>query len=331
MDAHQVVSRVQELAQQLDKVPTWREFLAAGNTEWTCKKHFSNYTALLAAAGLKTYKERRSQADETPPPLPEQCLSSSPAKPPRILLIDIETSTMLVEAYGLFDQNIPITKIARDWFLLSFAAGFVGEETVHYADLRDSPDYDDSMLLTAIHRLLYEADIVIGHNVRRFDLRKINARFLKHDIDPPTSYRIIDTLAIAKKHFALSSNKLDYLAKFLGCTPKYKSRKFTQEEMWQECLRGNVEAWQENETYNVQDKDTLEEVWLKLRKWDKSINWSIFNRGHKCECGSSELVESGEVHTNTGSFIRLLCAGCNKEFRDRENLLSPAIRRGIYK
>jgi len=328
MDAHEVVARVKELAVQLDKVPTWREFLASGNTEWTCKKHFSNYSSLLAAAGLKSYNERRSPSIDIPPPIPEEALK---VKEPRVLLVDIETSTMLVEAYGLFDQNIPITKIARDWFLLSFAARFVGEETVHYADLRESSDYDDSMLMTAIHKLLCEADIVIGHNLKKFDLKKINARFLKHDIDPPTSYRSIDTLSIAKKHFALTSNKLDYLAKYLGCTPKYKSRKFTQEEMWQECLRGNVEAWNENAVYNIQDISTLEEVWIKLRKWDKTINWSVFNRGHKCDCGSSELVESGEVHTNTGSFIRLLCAGCNKEFSDKENLISPAERRGIYR
>lgn len=326
MDAHTVVARVKELASQLDKVPTWREFLAAGNTEWSCKKHFNTYTSLLAAAGLKNRSER-TKKDDIPPPIPTEAMDS---RKPRVLLIDIETSVMLLEAYGLFDQNIPIGKIVRDWFIISFAARFLGETELHYMDIRNEKDFDDSSLLMAIHHLFSQADAVIAHNGKRFDVKKINARFLKHEMPPPSSYRVIDTLSIAKKHFALTSNKLDYLAKYLGCTPKYKSRKFSQEEMWQECLKGNAEAWQENFLYNTQDIDTLEEVWNKLKVWDKTINWSVFNRSHVCSCGSTELEQNGEIVTNTGIFARMVCVGCKKEFKDKSNQLSAAEKRDIY-
>ena len=327
MDAHEVVARLKELANQLDKVPTFREWLASGQTEWQVKKNFTNFSSLLCAAGLKTYKERRDKLEDTPPPLPEEILEK---KTPKVLVIDIETSTMLVEAYGLFDQNIPITKIARDWFILSFAARFLDETETHYLDIRDEKDFNDHNLLMVIHSLLSKADVVMGHNAKKFDVKKINARFLKHNMSPPSSYRVIDTLTIAKKHFALSSNKLDYIAKYLGCTPKYKTHKFTQEQMWQECLLGNVEAWEENKIYNLQDIETTVEVWEKLKVWDKTINWSIFTGSHKCSCGSTGLDSSGDVFTNNGIFQRLTCSKCGKEFKDKSNQLSAAQKREIY-
>jgi hypothetical protein len=161
----------------------------------------------------------------------------------------------------------------------------------------------------------------MGHNAKRFDIKKINARFLKHGIRPPSSYRVIDTLSIAKKNFALSSNKLDYLAKYLGCTPKYKSRRFSQEEMWQECIKGNIEAWKDNEAYNIQDIDTLEEVWNKLKAWDRTINFSIYAGEDVCPCGACEFKTIENKVTNAGVYPRKICEKCGFELVSRENLL----------
>ena len=59
--------------------------------------------------------------------------------------------------------------------------------------------------------VLNEADIVIAHNGKRFDIPKINTRFLLNGLPPTTPYQQIDTLEAVKKKFGFSSNKLDNL------------------------------------------------------------------------------------------------------------------------
>ena len=84
-------------------------------------------------------------------------------------------------------------------------------------------------------KLLDEADIVIGQNSKAFDIKKLNARFIIHGMQPPSSYRQIDTKILAKKHFNFTSNKLEYLSDKLNV--KYKKqtkRKFSGFEMWKE-------------------------------------------------------------------------------------------------
>jgi hypothetical protein len=49
---------------------------------------------------------------------------------------------------------------------------------------------------------------------------KIQTRMLLNDLDPPSPYRSIDTLAIAKKEFGFTSNKLAFIAQSLGLGDK---------------------------------------------------------------------------------------------------------------
>ena len=39
-----------------------------------------------------------------------------------------------------------------------------------------------------------EAHIVVAHNGQAFDIKKINSRLAVHGFDPPSQYKIIDTL-----------------------------------------------------------------------------------------------------------------------------------------
>lgn len=110
-----------------------------------------------------------------------------------------------------------------------------------YADNRGKGE-DDTILLKDLWNLLHQADYVIAHNGRKFDCGKINARFIQNDMLPPSPYRIIDTLEIAKRSFNFTSNKLQYLADALKCAPKLKHGKFPGFELWNECIKDNEEA-----------------------------------------------------------------------------------------
>lgn len=258
-------------------------------------------------------------------------------KGPKVLLIDIETAPLLVHCWGLFDQNIGLNQVKSDWHILSFSAKWLHDapKKTIYMDQRNIKNIeDDSKLLKEVWKLLDEADIVISQNGIRFDTKKLNARFILNGMQAPSSFKQIDTLVIAKKHFGFTSNKLEYMSDKL-CT-KYKKqtkRKFAGFELWKECLAGNKQAWQEMEKYNKYDVLALEELYLKLIPWDSTVNFSLYydNDIQTCTCGSTEFKHIGFHYTPSGKFQRFRCKKCGAEGRHNKNLFSKEKRDSLHR
>lgn len=252
---------------------------------------------------------------------------------PKVLFVDIETAPILGYVWQLWDQNVGLNQIKSDWYVLSWSAKWLGDTKVMYADQRSSKDLEnDKALLNGIWHLLDEADIVIWQNGRNFDHKKLNARFLLNNMTPPSSYKHIDTLEIAKKHFGFTSNKLEYMSDKL-CV-KYKKlqhKKFPGFEMWKECLARNVEAWREMEKYNKHDVLALEELYNKLIPWDSTINFNLWSDSPEivCKCGSKHFQKRGFTFTATGKFQKHRCVSCGAETRSRENLFDKEKKKSL--
>ena len=45
----------------------------------------------------------------------------------KILIFDIETSPMEAYAWGTFKENIPIQRIKKDWFVMTWAAKWLDQ------------------------------------------------------------------------------------------------------------------------------------------------------------------------------------------------------------
>ena len=243
---------------------------------------------------------------------------------PKILLIDIETSPMVVYTWSLWDQRVGLNQIVEDWSILSFAAKWLddSDDKIIYHDTTNMEDLrDDSELLPILHKLLDEADIVVGQNSKAFDMKKINARLALAGMNPPSPYRQYDTKIIAKKHFKFTSNKLAYMTDKL-CT-KYKKLdhgKFGGFELWKQYLLGNPEAHKEMKEYNKYDVLSLQELFLKLLPWDDSINFNPYNDCDYdvCTCGSIDFKKKGFHYTNTNRYQRYECKNCGKSMRSRK-------------
>lgn len=249
---------------------------------------------------------------------------------PKVLILDIETLPMEAYVWGLFDQNIGLDMVKTDWSVLSFSAKWLGspeKETMYYDTRNEKNVRDDKKILEIIHSLLNEADVVITQNGIRFDVPKLNARFLRHKMKPPSSFRNIDTLRIMKRHFQLTSNKLAYATELL-CV-KYKKqehREFSGFKLWDECMKGNPEAFACMEKYNKYDVLSLEELYNILAPWDKTIRFSAFNEDmeERCTCGSQDIKLNGFIHTNTAMYERHTCRNCGKEYRGAKNIMTKA-------
>lgn len=257
------------------------------------------------------------------------------SKGPKVLLFDIETAPMLGYVWSLWENNVSLDQLHSDWHVLSWSAKWLGDKPsqIMYQDQRNAKVVsDDRNILKGIWKLLDEADIVITQNGKAFDHKKLNARFVYHGFQPPSTYRHIDTMLIAKKHFAFTSNKLAYMSDKL-CTKykKLKPSKFPGFSMWLECLAGNKAAWREMEKYNKYDVLALEELYTKLIPWDSSINFNAYSDDvvTSCKCGSIDIIKNGYSYTNLGKFNRYKCKSCGAETRSRENLLSKDKKKAL--
>lgn len=256
---------------------------------------------------------------------------------PRVLLFDIETAPMLGYVWGLWDQNIALNQIKQEWFVLSWSAKWLDDppNKIMYMDSRKNKNIeDDSRLLKGIWKLLDEADAVITQNGKSFDQKKLNARFIMNGMPKPSSFKHIDTLRLAKKHFAFTSNKLEYMTDKLN--KKYKKLKheeFSGFSLWSQCLAGNQDAWKAMEKYNKYDVLSLEELYYTLAPWDDSVNFDVYREGHThtCSCGSTSFTKNGFAFTSTGKYQRHICNDCGKESRDKVNLLSKEKRASLRK
>lgn len=247
-------------------------------------------------------------------------------KSPKILLIDIETAPIMAFCWGLWQNDVALNQIHRDWFILSWSAKWLDtpDKDIMYMDSRKSKNIeDDKALLQGVWKLLDKADVVIGQNSKSFDIKKLNARFIQQGFKPPSSYKQIDTLELAKKHFGFTSNKLEYLSDRL-CSKykKLKHEKFPGFAMWAECLKGNQEAWREMERYNKIDVLALQELYHKLEPWANTVNFNLYTEDvvNKCSCGSENMQKYGFAYTGTSKFQRYQCVKCGKETRGRVNL-----------
>lgn len=252
-------------------------------------------------------------------------------KGPRVLIYDIETAPLLGYCWSLWDNNIGLNQIHSDWHVLSWAAKWMGEEDVYYQDQRDAKNVeDDKQLLQGIWKLLDECDFVITQNGKKFDQKKLNARFVIHGMKPPSSYRHIDVLQIAKSQFGFTSNKLQYMTETL--CKKYKKSghaKFSGFELWSECLRGNIEAWSEMENYNILDILSLEELYSIISPWDAKLpNFSVYDDEPS---ENEEWVKDGFVYSNLGKYDRYRNTITGQQRRGNANLLSKEKRDSLLR
>lgn len=239
---------------------------------------------------------------------------------PKILLVDIETLPMEVLVWDLRKQYIPPANIVKDWSILCWCAKWLYDDTIIGETVNGEEAFyrHDYKVVGGLHNLLDEANIVIAHNASRFDIPKINTRFILNGYNPVHPYQVIDTLTEARKHFAFSSNSLDELAKQLGLPRK----KHAPYRWWyQAAVNGDNDAVQNIFDYCEQDIVVLEEVYTSLRPFIKSHpNYGLYIDTDKTvcpNCGNDNLDWGGFYYTLVGKYKSFKCQSCGSIGRSR--------------
>jgi hypothetical protein len=234
---------------------------------------------------------------------------------PRVLLWDIETSPIVGYAWDKWNTNL--LRIEQDRFLLTIAWKWLGETKVHCLGLPDFPERyakdptDDYELAKLAYELFDLADVVVAHNGVAFDTKKAQARMIAHGFGPPSPFKEIDTLRIARSHFSFTSNKLGDVCAVLGIGSKLDPGGI---ETWFQCIAGDPHAWRRMKKYNKQDVVILEKLYIKLRPWANRLPnlANIGDRPGACpKCGvEGKMVSRGWTTTAVTKRRQYRCGGC---------------------
>lgn len=230
----------------------------------------------------------------------------------KTLLIDIESSPNIGYTWEKYEQNV--IEFIKERHLLCFTAKWLGSNKVITYGLDDFEGYEKDMdsdkeLCKELWKLLDEADVVMGHNSDKFDIKIINTRFAVNGLVPPSPFRTIDTVKIARKYFGFNSNKLNDLGQSLGLGTKLETGGF---KLWLECMSGKKDSWKKMKAYNKQDVILLEKVYLRIRPW-MTNHPNVLTTKEDCKCftcGSKKVQKRGFNYTKSNKYQRWQCLSC---------------------
>lgn len=224
---------------------------------------------------------------------------------PRILLFDIETAPCEAWVWSIWKELGSTNMIKKEWYVLCWRAKWLNGKRMFSGKAIDG---DDRECMVKLRDLINEADFVVYHNGNKFDMKKVYTRFAVHGIPPPSSVTPIDTLVIAKRHFAFTSNRLDDLGRYLGVGRKVKTGGF---ELWKRCMLGHAKAFRKMLYYCAGDVLLLERVYLRLRPYYHRHPAVSAGEKMTCrQCGGKKLESRGSGVNSVGVYRRFQCQDC---------------------
>jgi DNA polymerase elongation subunit (family B) len=232
---------------------------------------------------------------------------------PKVLTIDIETRPNLAYVWGLWDQNVGLSQLVEAGSVICFAAKWHGKSKVEfYSDHHDG----HGAMIEHAHRLLSEADVVIGFNSEPFDIKHLHREFVLAGMPPPAPHRPIDLLRTVRQRFRFTSNKLDHVATELGLGSKVKHSGF---QLWVDCMADDPKAWKQIRTYCKNDVVLTERLYDYLRPWIKNHpHMGLYTGKVSCcpNCGSDNMVDRIDPYmTPTAAYNAKVCEDCGAHAR----------------
>ncbi len=241
------------------------------------------------------------------------------------LYFDIETSPNLVHSWRVgYDININHDNIVKERAIICICYKWEHERSVKF--LTWDKGCDKKMLEKFI-KIMNAADEVCGHNGDKFDIKWVRTRCIYHNIPAFPDYKSIDTLKLSRKGFNFNSNKLDYIAQFLGIGRKLKTGGY---DLWKTIVLNNdSKALTKMVKYCKKDVLLLEQVFKRLSNYTYSkthVGVLMGNDKDSCpSCGSEHTKLSNHRVTAKGiRMVQLKCVDCGKYHSITESVFNKA-------
>lgn len=258
------------------------------------------------------------------------------SRKPKILFLDIEKTFSISGHFPQWDTNLHQDAKFRESHILSYSYAINDEEVKGnilsakelHSDVINSFANDtitteiDKGLVEELWILLDYCDIVVAYNGKGYDIKEIQASFLKYDLPPPSPFKVIDPMLIAKRKFRLPFKSMKYLANYLNVTQKIDNSGLS---LWKQVMLGDEISIQEMMDYNKGDVVTLREVYYKLRGWDNDgVNLAIYDDKHDMlcpHCGSHNIrpMDDKFTFTHAKKYYSYRCNECQAVLRSNKS------------
>ena len=233
------------------------------------------------------------------------------------LFFDIETS-FNVGIFWRSGYNLTINPgdIIHERSIICICYKWEFQDEVHY--LTWDKKQSDKAMIKAFVKVMHKAEEIVAHNGDKFDIKWLRTRALYHGIDIMPSHKTIDTLKQAKKYFNFNSNKLDYIAKYLGVGAKLDTGGL---DLWKDIVfRKDQKAMEKMVEYCKMDVIVLQKVFDKLNFYTTpSTNYAVMHGGdkHECpECNNLNVRHNKKVVTAAGTIHHWMrCNDCRKHYK----------------
>lgn len=240
----------------------------------------------------------------------------------KIVFLDIETAPTLAWIWKRFKENISLDQVEKDGYILCACWKDINSNKVYKASIPDTekPTSDnDKEVVKKLWKVLDDADIIVAHNGKKFDIPTINARFIYWGLPPPSPYKVVDTLRVLKSKFRFPVNSLDGICQHLNMGKKHS----TSFKLWSSCIHGDKKAWKQMVDYCAHDVILLNQLYNKFKGWiDRHPNVNLYNNNGiskpTCEkCGSHNMHSRGTCITTTQTYKKYQCQDCGGWSRAR--------------
>lgn len=233
----------------------------------------------------------------------------------KVLFLDIETSPNVVLSWRAgYKINIAPDNIVEERRIICICYKWQGEKEVH--SLTWDHRQNDKSMLRKFSKVLDSADLVVGHNADKFDMKWVNGRVAYHGLPPLNAQASVDTLKQSRKAFNLNSHKLDYLGTLFIGEKKIK----VDFDLWKKVMLGNDrKALDKMVKYCKQDVKLLEKVYNHIQPYVRqTVHQGILKGGDDmcCKsCGSSKTKWNGDRIANKIVYRTRRCNACGHFWR----------------
>lgn len=235
----------------------------------------------------------------------------------RRLFFDIECSKAIALTFSAGrDCYINPDDIIQYPAIICICYKWEGQDKVY--SLQWDKNKNDKSLLEKFVKIAEQADELVGHNGDNFDIKYIRTRCLFHRISMMPEFTTLDTYKAAKAGFRFMSNKLDFIAKYIGSGGKTH----TGNDLWNDItLKNSPAARKIMVDYCKNDVLELEKVYLAMKPYTKAKLRISQNKEHCPECDSLNVkVRSYKISIGGNKFAHVQCHDCGKYFKVPEKV-----------
>lgn len=263
---------------------------------------------------------------------------------PSVFFFDTEIAKSL---YAKFPPRKPeydsYHNVIRDWWIICWKGQWEDSKKIIGASVTDNEKrwkkdpMDDYHPVKELYEQVKDADVLVGHNMDKFDWMKFMARVTYHKMLPLAKPKIIDTWQMAKSIGQYTSNSLGYLTEHHGLATKASNR---GNDMWNDVVRHIINrddkaaraVIKEVMDYCGPDVTACKELYHFLLPYAPQrfrLNANLY-RGEGVECcpvcEHEELMQRGYALTVTGKYPRYQCKKCGSWCQGKKSVAKVSLK-----